>query len=145
MLCSEGYPGLLGLGVGPGQLHIHPTAVETHTGQCTVALCYMLLNARCVLHTRKLFIDIDTQWGEIRTSAAVKQRLQYLQFLLVSWSSASSEKPHLTGCKGEKRLLIGRGRYLQCEQCNTSVIGELHQISTDLNVCMSYVRCMCGR
>ena len=29
MLCSEGYPGLLGLGLGPGQLHIHPPGVET--------------------------------------------------------------------------------------------------------------------
>ena len=52
------------------------------------------------------------------------------------WSSASSEKPHLTECKGEKRLLIGRGRYLQCKQCNTAVIGELHQISRYVNACM---------
>ena len=64
-------------GLCPGQLHIHPTPVETHTGQCIVALCYtlcyMLLNAQCVLNKRQLFKDIDTQWRGIRVSTTVTQ------------------------------------------------------------------------
>ena len=42
MLCSEGYPaGLLGLSLGPGQLHIHPPGVETlATAVHTLALLH---------------------------------------------------------------------------------------------------------
>ena len=40
MLCSEGYPGLLGLGLGPGQLHIHPPGVETQHYARHTTICY---------------------------------------------------------------------------------------------------------
>ena len=40
VLCSEGYPGLLGLGLGPGQLHIHPPGVETQHYARHTTICY---------------------------------------------------------------------------------------------------------
>ena len=112
MLCSEGYPGLLGLGLGPGQLHIHPPGVETQHYARHTTICYPIHSVKLssiLPMIMKLEISGTQQLTKLSApySSPAKTSVQFKIFA-VSRLLPLSEKHDLL----QKRSFIGQPVWL---------------------------------